>query len=231
VNKLADFSHRVVRKIGREGFYNTIAQVGLRAESFWFDMRYGVDTHRNISLGDLEIASPAAKFGRRSQSTLVRHLRKVLTELKPSAEDVLVDFGCGKGRVLLVAAMQGLKRVTGVEFSPELCAIAEQNIARLQEKVPLCPVEVACIDAGRYQIRPDETIFFFFNPFDAEVMKEVISNIETSFENHPRKISIVYINIESQRISTESGRFKLVTDTHLNGLPLQIYALGWQLQQ
>lgn len=231
MNRLADISNRVLRKIEREGFYNSIAQVGLRAESFWFDMRYGVDTHRNISLSNLDIASPAAKFGRRSQSTLVRHLRKVLAELKPSADDVLVDFGCGKGRVLLVAAMQGLKRVVGVEFSRELCSIAEENIARLKEKAALCPVDVVCIDAGDYQIRPDETIFFFFNPFDSAVMKEVISNIEDSFEEHPRKISIVYINIESQRISTESGRFRLVTDSHLNGLPFQIYTLGWPPQQ
>jgi predicted RNA methylase len=154
----------------------------------------------------------------------------VLDEIRPTSDDVLVDFGCGKGRVLLIAAMRGLKRVAGVEFSEELCSIARENIRRLEKKTRLCPVEVVCTDASLYEVQADETIFFFFNPFDSAVMNEVIRNIENSFDHDPRRISIVYINLKAQPISTESGRFRLAKDTELNGLPLQIYELGWELQ-
>ena len=229
MNKLTDISNRVVRKIRREGYLNTIAQLGLWAESFWFDVRYGVDTHRKIGLGRLNISSPTVKFGRGAQSTFVRHMRKVLDEIRPSASDVLVDFGCGKGRVLLIAAKYGFKRVVGIEFSKYLCSIARENIRRMQKKTSLCPIEVICNDASLYDVRPDETVFFFFNPFESVVMNKVIRKIEDSFDQHPRRISIVYLAISSQRIGLESGRFKLVRDSHLNGLPFQIYELGWQL--
>jgi predicted RNA methylase len=39
-----------------------------------------------------------------------------------------VDFGSGKGRVLLVASHYPFREVVGVEFSPELQKIAEGNI-------------------------------------------------------------------------------------------------------
>ncbi len=43
---------------------------------------------------------------------------------------VFVDFGFGKGTALLLATEFPFKRIIGVEFSPELHRIAEENIKR-----------------------------------------------------------------------------------------------------
>src|ERR1700710_2266387 len=40
-------------------------------------------------------------------------------------QGALLDLGCGKGRVLAIAAAYGFKEIIGVDFSPALCEDAE----------------------------------------------------------------------------------------------------------
>jgi methylase of polypeptide subunit release factors len=44
--------------------------------------------------------------------------------------DVFVEFGCGKGRVLTQAARRPFSRVVGIDISPELSRVAEANLER-----------------------------------------------------------------------------------------------------
>ena len=49
-------------------------------------------------------------------------------------QEVLVDYGSGKGRVLVVAAELGIQRIVGIEFSPGLVAIAKCNLERYRAR-------------------------------------------------------------------------------------------------
>jgi hypothetical protein len=48
------------------------------------------------------------------------HVRIILREFKLGPEDVLVDYGCGAGRILCAAAVGEVGKVIGVEYSAPL---------------------------------------------------------------------------------------------------------------
>jgi len=128
------------------------------------------------------------------QPTGVLAFRRVMKEMPLPPQPVLVDYGSGKGRTLLLAAMDPrMKRVVGVEFSKELVAIAENNISILRDQNKLrCPVDNVHVDATKYQYQDDENIFYFFYPFDDDIMQRVLAGIFASIDRNPRAAKIVY---------------------------------------
>src|SRR5882762_10722536 len=49
---------------------------------------------------------------------------RILKSVKLTRDDIFVDIGCGKGRMLCCSALSDVKESIGIEQSPELCAIA-----------------------------------------------------------------------------------------------------------
>src|SRR5207253_454119 len=54
-------------------------------------------------------------------------LRRYMEPVLVGPDDVLIDIGCGMGRVLCVFARMRLKKCIGIEFSEELARIAKRN--------------------------------------------------------------------------------------------------------
>lgn len=117
----------------------------------------------------------------------------------------LLDFGCGKGRVLAVAAYYGFLKITGVEFAKELCVVARKNIAPVQHEFPDKIFNVIHANAVDYKIENNTNVFFFFNPFDEVVMLVVVKNILLSLKENPREIYVVYINPVHKEIFMSAG--------------------------
>ncbi|MFQ5790002.1 MAG: class I SAM-dependent methyltransferase [Acidobacteriota bacterium] len=120
--------------------------------------------------------------------------RRMIADLRLRHEDfVFVDFGSGKGKVLLMASEFPFKKVIGVELWQELHRIAEANLRRLGPDARQCQaVESLCMDAALYSIPPEPAVFYFFNPFPEETLARVVENIERSLKAHPRKIFIIF---------------------------------------
>src|ERR687885_509057 len=53
-----------------------------------------------------------------------RGAHRLLRDIAISEDDVLIDFGSGKGRVLFLAAHYGFRKIIGVELSAKLNQIA-----------------------------------------------------------------------------------------------------------
>jgi predicted RNA methylase len=124
-----------------------------------------------------------------------------------------VDVGCGKGRVLIVAAEYGFERVVGVEFSEELCEIARSNVTVYARKHGLSTnVEVVHRDAAEYEFRADDNVLFFFNPFDSAVMERVLENVRRSLERHPREITLLYYNAVGRQTIEAARMFDTPTE-------------------
>jgi len=83
--------------------------------------------------------------------------------------DVIVDVGCGKGRVLnwLVRAYPE-NRLYGIELDPAVCADTARRLRRFGN------VKVLCGDATEL-LPPEGTVFYLFNPFDESVMRRFVS--------------------------------------------------------
>jgi SAM-dependent methyltransferase len=125
------------------------------------------------------------------QAADYRNLRRMVRWLRPGPSDVFCDIGCGKGRALCVLARHALRRVIGVEISEALCETARRNADRLRAR--RTPIEIRCEDASVTDLS-DVTIYYLYNPFGPDTMRDVLQNIHTSLQINPRKITFVYYN-------------------------------------
>jgi SAM-dependent methyltransferase len=139
-----------------------------------FDRLHGTDTAGIEPLWRFRIDSANARFGVRYQTTDPQHLVDAIEflKLKP-ARLTFVDLGCGKGRTLVVAGKLGFKRIVGVEFVPELAAIARANL----EKARIVNAAVAEGDAAEYAFPSGDVALYLNNPFAEPVMRKVIDRL------------------------------------------------------
>lgn len=91
------------------------------------------------------------------------------------------DMGCGKGRVLIMAAEHGFNDITGVEFDLPLARVAEKNITNfLNKKRKQANIDVVYCDAAAYSFPDKNAVIFFYNPFAESVMAKTLQNIRDS---------------------------------------------------
>jgi hypothetical protein len=161
-----------------------------------FDRTFGVDTAHEVDICDLAIESPNWEFGVRYEPTAPERFIEMVGSLPIKYEDfTFIDVGSGKGKVLLMASEMPFKRIIGIEFSPMLNRIAQNNISRYKSPTQICTsLESICIDAIDYAIPPEKIVFYFYNPFHGCVLSEVLKNIEKSLIDNPREILVVYYN-------------------------------------
>ena len=121
-------------------------------------------------------------------------LENVFQQLSMNSFTHFIDIGCGKGRALCVAAHYGVNKMTGIDLSKELCNDASGNLATTKSTFPLLNYTIINNDAFYFEIPEDADCIFLFNPFDEVIMSAVVSNIRVSLEEHPRKMTILYLN-------------------------------------
>jgi predicted RNA methylase len=180
-----------------------------RAGDHWFDFRYGTDTSGIIEVDQIDVDSPNKRFAMRYEVTRARPLKKLLQRLAPDKSGIFVDIGCGKGRVMMVAAAYGWRRIEGVEYSPGLCTIARTNLDTFRDRTGL-DFEAAVVetDVVDYDVPPEANVFFMFNPFSAEVLEMVAWKIARSAAEHPRKVWLIYLYPECRAAFDTSSAFE-----------------------
>lgn len=118
-------------------------------------------------------------------------LEKIIDYLKLKPEDIFIDLGCGKGRVVFFVAQKKLRKVIGVELNKKFIDIANKNLATFT--FDRTAIQFVNEDAAKFRIK-DENIFFMFNPFGCKTIRSVIDNIKNSLIDNPRQIRIVYLH-------------------------------------
>jgi SAM-dependent methyltransferase len=113
-----------------------------------------------------------------------------------SKKDLLIDFGCGKGRVDFFFSSNTKCKSIGIEFSKILYDRAIKN----KESSNLNRVEFININAKDYQIPDDSTRFYFFNPFSIDVLKIVLKRINESYKKTKREILLFFYYPSKQYI-------------------------------
>jgi SAM-dependent methyltransferase len=159
-----------------------------------FDEKYHVDTGGFLNLSRLRIGAANWEYGFPYDPVEPERFERALQSVAfDPADFVFIDFGSGKGRALLLAAEYPFQRIIGVEFSPELHQIAENNLRSYHNPMQKCKaLEVVCGDAVTYPLPAVPVVLFFFNPFDGAVMTPVIENVRKSYEAHPRRLVVLY---------------------------------------
>ena len=159
-----------------------------------FDRRLGVDTRGILyhAAGEQETHQTAGPY----QGVRERRFARALASLGVDPGGfTFIDLGCGKGKALLLAAQAGFPKVVGVDFEPELCRAARANLERYAGGIPV-EFEVLTQDAGLFEFPPEPTVLFLYNPFQEGVMRTVMANLERSLREHPRELSVIYMNAQ-----------------------------------
>jgi SAM-dependent methyltransferase len=173
-----------------------------------FERRFSTRTDGYIQLAELGLSSEHRVWYQPSAwLTLPRALRP--SEVSPN--DVFIDFGCGLGRMVLEAALRyRFARVVGVELSPDLAAVARENVERNRRRFRTPRVEIVESDVLAYSIPDDVTIAFFANPFTGPVFRHVISGLLASVDRVPRRLRIVYCVPVEEEMMLLTGRIRRV---------------------
>lgn len=170
------------------------------------EKKYNINTSKIEDVKKLSIKGDNIEHAELYQGANYYLLEKVFDHLQTiEANQSILDFGCGKGRVLTVAAYYGFSKITGVEFAKELCDVARKNIIPVQQKFPQKIFNVIHANAVDHKIENDTNVFFFFNPFDEVVMLSVAKNILLSLKENPREAYVVYINPVHKEIFMSAG--------------------------
>jgi hypothetical protein len=122
-----------------------------------------------------------------------RSLRATFRHWPITADDVLLDYGSGKGRtVVWAAANYRFRRIIGVELDEKLLLHAEANLARWNGRRLCDEVDLLQADATEYEVPDDVTVIFFGNPFVGAVFEKVIGKVQESLDRNPRELAVLY---------------------------------------
>lgn len=196
MTNLVSFARQFGAVTRQDGLWKALDLIGahvLIKERRKMESRFGLDTEKPVLLDDLTIEGTRREEGFYYGATPPRVIHALLANI-PDVEDfVFVDFGSGKGLVLLVAAEYEFKSIVGVEFAHELHEIALQNIAKYRIPKPACTsIRSICADATEYPIPPDNCVLYFCNPFTDSVMQDVINNIGQSIQDNNQKVYVLF---------------------------------------
>jgi SAM-dependent methyltransferase len=171
-----------------------------------FDRKYGCDTSGAIPLDQLEISSPSLADGIQYEGVSALYFRRMLRMVQVSPDDhVFVDLGSGKGRALLMAAEHGFRRIVGVEFSPELHEIAQENVARFRARTGSTQsFELHLGDVASYDFPAEPTLFFLYNPFGEPILGQVLDRLGRSLREVPREVVVFYNTPVHRRLLDEA---------------------------
>lgn len=159
-----------------------------------FDQRFSVDTNQSSIPDDRCIGSASQKWGLHYVPTPENLFQRMLHHVQADLRDyVFVDFGAGKGRVLLMASEYPFKRILGVEYSEPLVAIGQKNIRAYHSQTQRCrDVSYLCADVSEVILPAEPIVLYCYNAFQGKVMDRVIRNVKHSLRRHPRDLWIVY---------------------------------------
>lgn len=110
-----------------------------------------------------------------------------------TAEDHVVDFGCGKGRLNFYINHFFDSAVTGIEMNTFFYKEAIDNKRGYLKKHEKKKDKINFLNsfAEEYKINPSDNKFYFFNPFSIQIFIKVIGNILVSIEEYERTADVI----------------------------------------
>ena len=113
-------------------------------------------------------------------------------------DDVVLDYGCGKGRVGFFLSYRTKAKTIGIEYDDRIYQGALENqktaIFRIKPDFVLTRAE-------EYDVPPDVNRCYFFNPFSVEILHAVCARIIESWYENPREVFLFFYYPADEYIS------------------------------
>ena len=154
--------------------------------------------HRNSSVNLMDLDIIENNLQNKSQATCyaptpITPFLKMIKSLKLPEKPVFIDYGAGKARVMLLAGeTKRFHKIKGLEFSQSIYQIGQKNIQSYIEKTGEKGFELIHTDVVQYQVQEEDNIFYFFNPFNENILKACLNNIFSSLKAKPRSALLIY---------------------------------------
>ena len=103
--------------------------------------------------------------------------------------DVLLDYGCGKGRVGFFLSYRTKAKTIGIEYDDSIYQSALKNQKTAHIKVG---TDFVLTCAEEYSVPFQVNRCYFFNPFSVEILRKVMARIIESYYEHPRDIFLFF---------------------------------------
>ncbi len=113
-------------------------------------------------------------------------------------KDVVLDYGCGKGRVDFYLAYQTKANTIGVEYDERIYQGAIEN---RKTAVSGARTEFVQMRAEEYRVPEKVNRCYFFNPFSVELLHKVMARIIESYYENPREVFLFFYYPSEEYIS------------------------------
>ena len=101
--------------------------------------------------------------------------------------DVVLDYGCGKGRAGFFLSHRTQAKTIGIEYDARIYAGALKN-----QQTAAATADFVLTKAEEYTVPPDVNRCYFFNPFSAEILHKVMARILESYYTRPREMFLFF---------------------------------------
>ena len=220
------------------GAWGSVRRRGLRAtiqllvSEIAFDVRYGTETRRVLEAEQLgSLAGDRSPDGQIYHAVNPSILAAAMTRAgaklgAPPWAGSFVDFGSGKGRALILAAAAGFRQVVGVEHSARLNDIAASNLRAVERRFRIeGGWRLHGVDAARFEVPDDSSLWFCFNAFDMDTTAAVAHRMLESWRRRKRAVYLVYAHpVHSDAVCRAGFRIVdevAVTRRHVDALLLE----------
>ena len=105
------------------------------------------------------------------------------------SKNVVLDYGCGKGRVDFFLAQQTGAACVGIEYDELIYRSAMEN-----QKTAFSKTQTSFVltRAEAYEVPKDVDRCYFFNPFSVELLQKVMARILDSYYENPRELLLFF---------------------------------------
>lgn len=103
--------------------------------------------------------------------------------------DVVLDYGCGKGRVDFFLSYQTKANTIGIEYDERIFQSVLEN---QKTGISSAKTEFILAKAEEYEVSTEVNRCYFFNPFSVEILREVMSKIIGSYHEKQREILLFF---------------------------------------
>jgi SAM-dependent methyltransferase len=189
-----------------------------------FDQRYGVNTGGLIYGEDLGSGHPHDVHSAGYYATAPSLFEGAVALWRETvagdgfglSDYALVDVGCGKGRVVMLAAEHPFREVVGVELNPNLARAARKNLRRWMRRPRACSrVTVVEGDALPVPFPDGPVVIFFFNSFEREMVALLLKRLADLSARRAAPIDLIYVHPEFGHCMQETPGVELVAEAEV----------------
>ena len=112
--------------------------------------------------------------------------------------DVVLDYGCGKGRVGFFLSYRTKAKTIGIEYDER---IYESAINNRKSTISRIKPDFVLTRAEEYAVPTEVNRCYFFNPFSVEILRKVMARIIESYYEHPREVFLFFYYPSDEYIS------------------------------